>query len=172
MRLGESGRLTMQSSPVGINELMEPGNRESQGAIARAGNDDLHSSLPNGATREEYTKWKEEKAEKARRRISDLEERLQRLEQLKSRLSRIQNKDEHMLVPNATYPQMSHAANTLSNASLRDNRAPHATWSLPGQSQHLTIEDVDDEMESPHANRDATDDQVLSVYSVCALFGN
>ena len=69
-----------------------------------------------------------------------------------------------MLLPNAAYPQMAHAANTISNASLRNTHVVNV--------QHLTIEDVDDEMESPDANRDATDDEVLSVYSLCALFGN
>ena len=90
----------------------------------------------------------QKKGEKCRRQLSDLEERLQRLEQLKSRLSRLrETNQENMILPNATYPQMPHASNTISNASLRN-------------VQHLTIEDVDDEME---ANRDDTDDQVLWV---------
>ena len=61
-----------------------------------------------------------------------------------------------MLLPNATYPQMAHAANAISNDSLRNTHVVNA--------QHLTIEDVDDEMD---ANRDVTDYQVLWVY--CAI---
>ena len=61
-----------------------------------------------------------------------------------------------MLLPNATYPQMAHAANAISNDSLRDTHVVNA--------QHLTIEDVDDEMD---ANRDVTDYQVLWIY--CAI---
>ena len=92
------------------------------------------------------------KAEKSRDNLSDLEERLQRLEQLKSRLSRLrETNQENMILPNATYPQMAHAANTISNASLRNDLV-----------QNLRIEDVDDEMD---ANRNDTGDQVLLVYS-------
>ena len=104
--------------------------------------EDMHSSL-------------QKKGEKCRRQLSDLEERLQRLEQLKSRLSRLRETNpENMLLPNAAYPQMAHAANTISNASLRNTHVVNV--------QHLTIEDVDDEMD---ANRDDTDYQVLLVYS-------
>jgi hypothetical protein len=111
------------------------GQRVRQGEKSRAMEEDMHSSL-------------QKKGEKCRRQLSDLEERLQRLEQLKSRLSRLrETNQENMILPNATYPQMAHASNTISNASLRN-------------VQHLTIEDVDDEME---ANRDDTDDQVLWV---------
>ena len=92
------------------------------------------------------------KVEKSRDNLSDLEERLQRLEQLKSRLSRLrETNQESMILPNATYPQLARAANTSSNALLRNVLV-----------QHLRIEDVDDEMD---ANRDDTCDQVLLVYS-------
>ena len=63
-----------------------------------------------------------------------------------------------MILPNATYPELAHAANTISNASLRNTHALNV--------QHLTIEDVDDEMD---ANRDDTDYQVLLVYSAICL---
>ena len=99
----------------------------------------------------------QKKGEKCRRQLSDLEERLQRLEQLKSRLSQLrETNQQNMLLPNATYPQMAHAANAISNDSLRNTHVVNA--------QHLTIEDVDDEMD---ANRDVTDYQVLWIY--CAI---
>ena len=63
-----------------------------------------------------------------------------------------------MLLPNATHAQTAHAANTISNASLRNTHVVNV--------QHLTIEDVDDEMD---ANRDDTDYQVLLVYSAICL---
>jgi len=101
---------------------------------------------------EDVSSQQRKEAEKSRDNLSDLEERLQRLEQLKSRLSRLrQPNQENMILPNATYPELAHAANTISNASLRNVLV-----------QHLRIEDVDDEMD---ANRDYTGDQVLLVYS-------
>ena len=104
---------------------------------------------------EDMTSSLQKKAEQSRHQLSDLEERLQRLEQLKSRLSRLrETNQENILLPNATYPQMAHAANTISNASLRNTHVVNV--------QHLTIEDVDDEMD---ANRDDTNYQVLLVYS-------
>ena len=101
----------------------------------------------------------QKKSEQSRHQLSDLEEQLQRLEQLKSRLSRLRDTNqENILLPNAAYPQMAHAANTISNASLRNTPVVNV--------QHLTIEDVDDEMD---ANRDDTDYQVLLVYSAICL---
>jgi hypothetical protein len=108
---------------------------------------------------EDMTSSLQKKAEQSRHQLSDLEERLQRLEQLKSRLSRLrETNQENMLLPNATHAQTAHAANTISNASLRNTHVVNV--------QHLTIEDVDDEMD---ANRDDTDYQVLLVYSAICL---
>jgi len=98
----------------------------------------------------------QKKAEQSRTQLSDLEEQLQRLEQLKSRLSRLrETNQENVLLPSATFP---HVANTISNASLRNTHLVNV--------QHLTIEDVDDEMD---ANGDDTDYQVLLVYSAICL---
>ena len=107
---------------------------------------------------EDMTLSLQKKAEQSRHQLSDLEEQLQRLEQLKSRLSRLrETKQENMLLPNATHAQTAHA-NTISNASLGNTHVVNV--------QHLTIEDVDDEMD---ANRDDTDYQVLLVYSAICL---
>ena len=153
----------MQSSLVHaeIDDQMVAAKEEIRETMAQA-RDESSMSLPSGVSRHDFEKWKQQKADALRRKCLELEDRLQRLQLLKAKISKMKENGEDTI-------QMSNATLSAKNATYGRNQAietetyipREVAWNLPGQTQEMTIEDFDDDMDVPlgdvaHANYMAT----------------
>jgi len=142
-----------------IDDQVKAAKREWQEMVTQAkdaGND--QTNLPPGVSRHDFTKWKEQQAVAARRRLAELEERLQRLQMLRSKLARMKaNADDTLQRSDAVLggghlpgqPQHKH-----------NGTAKLGTMSATGNSQWTTLEDVGGYLDSSVRNGEDADDEV------------
>ena len=69
-----------------IEDQMKAAQKEWRETVQNTRGIDSDAQLPAGVSRHDFTKWKEQQAVAARRRLSQLEERLQRLQLLRNKL--------------------------------------------------------------------------------------
>ena len=164
-----------------IEDQMKAAKKEYQDTVNAARGPE--PALPPGVSRHDFTKWKEQQAVAARRRLAELEDRLQRLQLLRTKVAKMKaNADDTLLQTDTALGQ--------SFARTSDHHA--GSWTLPGQAQPpqqkqqqqqqqqqqpgppaklgalnasgdaqwTTLEDVDGDLDSPARNAEPADDEV------------
>jgi hypothetical protein len=159
-----------------IEDEMKAANKEYQANLTVARGTGPEPALPPGVSRHDFNKWKEQQAVAARRRLAELEDRLQRLQLLRTKIATMKaTADDTLLRTDAALGQ---------SFARAPNNPGGGSWTLPGQVQTqprrhqpgppaklgalnasgdvewTTLEDVDDDLDSPAHNTAPADDEV------------
>ena len=155
-----------------IEDQMKAAQKEWRETVQNTRGIDSDAQLPAGVSRHDFTKWKEQQAVAARRRLSQLEERLQRLQLLRNKL--------HEMKSNAL-DTVQQSSDTLGPSSA--TMVHTVKWNLPGETeksqpgppallskmnaaggaQWSTLQDVgDDDPDSPIRNEGGDDERSLT----------
>jgi hypothetical protein len=159
-----------------IEDEMKAAKREYEATLPAARGTDPEPALPPGVSRHDFNKWKEQQAVAARRRLAELEDRLQRLQLLRTKIATMKaTADDTLLRTDAALGQ---------SFARAPNNPGGGSWTLPGQVQTqprrqqpgpqaklgalnasgdvewTTLEDVDDDLDSPAHNTAPADDEV------------
>lgn len=142
-----------------IDDQVKAAKREWQETVTQAkeaGND--QTNLPPGVSRHDFTKWKEQQAVAARRRLAELEERLQRLQMLRSKLARMKANADETLQRSDVVLGSGHLPGQPQHK--HNGTAKLGTMSATGNSQWTTLEDVGGYLDSSVRNGEDADDEV------------
>ena len=145
-----------------IDDQMTVAKKEYQDTISQAQNAGGDANLPPGVSRHDFTKWKEQQAVAARRRLAELEERLQRLQLLKTKLSRMKaNADDTVQRSDATIGATQSVNFSLPGQTQhKQNSSPLKATNAASGAQWAAVEDVDGDPDSPIGNDQEADDEV------------
>ena len=147
--LGRGCRMPLAEAEV--NDQLKAARKEWQETVEDAKVTDSTTRLPAGVSRHDFTKWKEQQAVAARRRLAQLEERLQRLQLLRNKLSQMKA-NASFGTSNATMMQSVKFNLPGETDQTQPLPALLGTVNASGGAQWSTLEDVGGNPDSPVRN--------------------
>ena len=149
-----------------IEDQMKVARKEWQDTVVQAKGAASDADLPPGVSRRDFTKWKEQQAVAARRRLAELEDRLGRLQMLRTKLARMKaNADDTVQQSHETLGPQGNVMTLPGQAeqSRLQKTEPSAKLgavNVMGVSQWSTLEDIEGDPDSPVRNDELADDEV------------
>jgi hypothetical protein len=151
----------MPLAEVEIEDQVKAAKKEWQETVASTKSMESDAQLPAGVSRQDFTKWKEQQAVAARRRLSQLEDRLQRLQLLRNKLA--QMKAAGLDTMQQTNTNFGSRGGAIMGQSVKWNLpgetvleppepgppAQLGTMRAAGDAQWTTLEDDDGDLDSP-----------------------